>query len=179
MCIRDRALELRLGELDADHGDQPFAHVVAAQVLLQVLEEAERLADEMCIRDRGVTKSRNYLQNQVIALGLAIIMVVLGMSSILLNAAARDVLKFLFVHHTDIKVIDFVLSFAYQSTCFVLLAATTAVSYTHLDVYKRQEVSLAATVIGPAARIASHAIVLAGQHVAAGELVGNFPNDRG
>ena len=76
----------------------------------------------------GVTKSRNYLQNQVIALGLAIIMVVLGMSSILLNAAARDVLKFLFVHHTDIKVIDFVLNFAYQSTCFVLLAATTGVA---------------------------------------------------
>ena len=76
----------------------------------------------------GVTKSRNYLQNQVIAFGLAIIMVVLGMSSILLNAAARDVLKFLFVHHTDIKVIDFVLNFAYQSTCFVLLAATTGVA---------------------------------------------------
>jgi acetyltransferase-like isoleucine patch superfamily enzyme len=40
------------------------------------------------------------------------------------------------------------------------------------------EVTLAPTVIGPAARIASHAIVLAGQHVAAGELVGNFPAER-
>jgi len=40
------------------------------------------------------------------------------------------------------------------------------------------EVNLAATVIGPAARIASHAIVLAGQHVGAGELVGSFPADR-
>ena len=38
----------------------------------------------------GVTKSRNYLHNQVIAFGLAILMVVLGMGSILLNAAARD-----------------------------------------------------------------------------------------
>jgi YihY family inner membrane protein len=76
----------------------------------------------------GVTKSRNYLQNQVIAFGLAIIMVVLGMSSILLNAAARDVLEFLFVHHTNIKFIDFVLNFAYQSTCFVLLASTTGVA---------------------------------------------------
>ena len=40
------------------------------------------------------------------------------------------------------------------------------------------EVTLAPTVIGPAARIASHAIVLAGQHIAAGELVGSFPVDR-
>jgi acetyltransferase-like isoleucine patch superfamily enzyme len=41
------------------------------------------------------------------------------------------------------------------------------------------EVSLVPTVIGPAARIASHAIVLAGQTVSAGELVGSFPADRG
>jgi acetyltransferase-like isoleucine patch superfamily enzyme len=40
------------------------------------------------------------------------------------------------------------------------------------------EVTLAPTVIGPAARIASHAIVLAGQTVSAGELVGSFPSDR-
>jgi acetyltransferase-like isoleucine patch superfamily enzyme len=41
------------------------------------------------------------------------------------------------------------------------------------------EVTLAPTVIGPAARIASHAIVLAGKHIAAGELVGSFPAERG
>jgi acetyltransferase-like isoleucine patch superfamily enzyme len=41
------------------------------------------------------------------------------------------------------------------------------------------EVKLIPTVIGPAARIASHAIVLAGQTVSAGELVGNFPAERG
>jgi len=41
------------------------------------------------------------------------------------------------------------------------------------------EVMLVPTVIGPAARIASHSIVLAGQHVAAGELVGSFPAERG
>ena len=40
------------------------------------------------------------------------------------------------------------------------------------------EVQLMPTVIGPAARIASHAIVLAGHNVAAGELVGSFPADR-
>jgi acetyltransferase-like isoleucine patch superfamily enzyme len=40
------------------------------------------------------------------------------------------------------------------------------------------EVILKPTVIGPAVRIASHAIVLAGQHIPAGQLVGNFPADR-
>jgi acetyltransferase-like isoleucine patch superfamily enzyme len=40
------------------------------------------------------------------------------------------------------------------------------------------QVTLVPTVIGPNARIASHAIVLAGHHVAAGEAVGSFPADR-
>ena len=39
------AFELRLRQLDADHGHQSFAHVVAAQVFLQILEKTERLAD--------------------------------------------------------------------------------------------------------------------------------------
>ena len=43
-------------------------------------------------------------------------------------------------------------------------------------VYER--VRLTRTVIGDRARIASHAIVLAGQHVAEGEAVGTFPEDR-
>jgi YihY family inner membrane protein len=76
----------------------------------------------------GVTKSRNYLHNQVIAFGLAIIMVVLGMSSILLNAAARGVLRFLFDHQTNIKFIDFLLNFTFEGTKFVVLTATTGVA---------------------------------------------------
>jgi acetyltransferase-like isoleucine patch superfamily enzyme len=40
------------------------------------------------------------------------------------------------------------------------------------------EVTLLPTIIGPAARIASHAIVLAGQQVTAGELIGSFPTNR-
>ena len=39
-------------------------------------------------------------------------------------------------------------------------------------------VTLVPTVIGPGARIASHAIVLAGQTVGAGAVVGDFPTDR-
>ena len=76
----------------------------------------------------GVTKSRNYLANQVVAFGLAIIMMALGMGSILLNAAVRGVLKFFFVHQTNIKVIDFVLNFTYQGTSVLLLTATTGVA---------------------------------------------------
>jgi YihY family inner membrane protein len=76
----------------------------------------------------GVTKSRNYLHNQVIAFGLAIIMVALGMGSILLNAAAREVLSLFFDHQTNIKFIDFLLSFTFAGTKFVLLTATTGVA---------------------------------------------------
>ena len=76
----------------------------------------------------GVTKSRNYVHNQAIAFGLAILMLVLGMASILLNAAARDVLTLIFVHSTNIKFIDFVLHITYQGTSFLLLAATTGVA---------------------------------------------------
>jgi YihY family inner membrane protein len=68
----------------------------------------------------GVTKSRNYLHNQVIAFGLAILMVALGMSSIALNAAARDILTAVFFHHTD--------NFVFNSISFLLLAATTGVA---------------------------------------------------
>jgi acetyltransferase-like isoleucine patch superfamily enzyme len=39
-------------------------------------------------------------------------------------------------------------------------------------------VRLTRTVIGDRAKIASHAIVLAGQHVRDGEAVGSFPEDR-
>jgi YihY family inner membrane protein len=76
----------------------------------------------------GVTKSRNYLHNQVIALGLAFIMVMLGMSSILLNAAARSVLTVIFVHQTNIRWFDFVLHITYQGISFLLLTATTGVA---------------------------------------------------
>jgi membrane protein len=76
----------------------------------------------------GVTKSRNYLHNQVIAFGLAIIMVVLGMGSILLNAAARGVLGFIFVHQTNVKFIDVVLRFTYQGASFILMAVTTGIA---------------------------------------------------
>jgi acetyltransferase-like isoleucine patch superfamily enzyme len=50
-------------------------------------------------------------------------------------------------------------------------------SHAH-DPENYDRVRLVPTVIGAGARIGSHAIVLAGQHVAAGEAVGSFPTDR-
>jgi membrane protein/epoxyqueuosine reductase len=52
-------------------------------------------------RSWGVKKSRNYLMNQLVALGLALWMVVLGLASILLNAGQRWLLTKLFIGHTD------------------------------------------------------------------------------
>ena len=51
-------LELRLRKLDADHGHQALAHIVAAQVFLHVFKKAELLADgvdgagERCAKTR-------------------------------------------------------------------------------------------------------------------------------
>lgn len=76
----------------------------------------------------GVTKSRNYLHNQVIAFGLAVLMVALGMGSVLLNTGLRKVLDLILAHQTNINFIDFVLKITNQGISFVLLAATTGVA---------------------------------------------------
>jgi len=68
----------------------------------------------------GVTKSRNYLHNQAIAFGLALLMVVLGMGSIYINASARNALAVIFFQHID--------NFIFKSISFLLLAATTGVA---------------------------------------------------
>ena len=68
----------------------------------------------------GVTKSRNYLFNQLVAFGLAILMVALGMASVALNAAADQALAFAFFQHVD--------NFAYQGISTLILAATTGVA---------------------------------------------------
>jgi YihY family inner membrane protein len=68
----------------------------------------------------GVVKSRNYIFNQVVAFGLALLMLALAMASILLNAGVRDVLTVIFFHHTD--------NFVFHGISFLLLAATTGVA---------------------------------------------------
>jgi membrane protein len=62
----------------------------------------------------GVAKSRNYLMNQAVAFGLALLMVVLGMLSIVVSAFQRTVLTFVFFHHTD--------NFVFRSISYIWLA---------------------------------------------------------
>lgn len=68
----------------------------------------------------GVAKSRNYLHNQVIAFGLAIFMVALGLGSVLLNQGVQWLLTTIFFGHTD--------NFVYNGICFFVLAVTTGVA---------------------------------------------------
>jgi membrane protein len=65
----------------------------------------------------GVTKSRNYLLNQLVAFGLAILMVGLAMASIALSAGQRQVLALLFFHHTD--------NFVYAGISYIWLILCT------------------------------------------------------
>ncbi len=68
----------------------------------------------------GVTKSRNYILNQLVAFGLVILMAALAMVSIVLSAAQRQVLAFLFFHHTD--------NFVYQGISYIWLTLCTGVA---------------------------------------------------
>jgi len=68
----------------------------------------------------GVTKSRNYLMNQTVALGLALLMVGLAMGCILLSAWERQLLTVVSLHHTD--------NFLYQAVNYVWLAFATGVA---------------------------------------------------
>lgn len=65
----------------------------------------------------GVTKSRNYLLNQLVAFGLAILMLALGMASVLLSTWQRQVLGFVFFHHVD--------NFVYEGISYLWLALCT------------------------------------------------------
>jgi membrane protein len=68
----------------------------------------------------GVTKSRNYLKNQAVAFGLAILMVALGMMSVLLSAWQRQLLTFMFFYHTD--------NFLFREISYIWLAFSTGVA---------------------------------------------------
>ena len=68
----------------------------------------------------GVTKSRNYLSNQVVAFGLALLMLVLAMLSILVNAGAQGFLTFVFFHHTD--------NFVFKDLSYLWLSISTGIA---------------------------------------------------
>jgi YihY family inner membrane protein len=106
----------RVATAASKHGVQVFSLImilVACTGIFLPLEVALNQA-------WGVTKSRNYLHNQVIAFGLAILMVLLALASILLNAVEQGLLTFLFFHHTD--------NFVFNGISYVWLAATTGVA---------------------------------------------------
>ena len=68
----------------------------------------------------GVTKSRNYLLNQVVAFGLAILMVFLAMGSVFLSTWQRQLLGFVFFHHTE--------NMIFEGISYVWLAITTGLA---------------------------------------------------
>src|SRR5579871_2351112 len=68
----------------------------------------------------GVAKSRNYLHNQAIAFGLALVMLVLALFSILINEAQQQLLTFLFFHHVD--------NWLYKTVNYLWLAISTGVA---------------------------------------------------
>jgi YihY family inner membrane protein len=68
----------------------------------------------------GVTKSRNYLHNQAVAFGLAGLMVVLALVSILLNAGEQWLLTVVFFHHTD--------NFVFNGISWLWLALSTGIA---------------------------------------------------
>jgi len=72
----------------------------------------------------GVAKSRNYIQNQIIAFGLAIVMVLLGMASIILTTGARMFMAALFLQHTD----EGIPGVIFHWINFVIMAASTGVA---------------------------------------------------
>jgi len=75
----------------------------------------------------GVVKSRNYLSNQVVAFGLAILMVILGVTAIVVNAIATTMLTDVFFSHVDnvfFKTLDWlVLAVSTGVACIVFLFA--------------------------------------------------------
>ena len=68
----------------------------------------------------GVTKSRNYLFNQLVAFGLAVLMLALALASIVLNAGAQKFFTVLFFHHTD--------NFIFRSIGTIWLSVSTGIA---------------------------------------------------
>jgi YihY family inner membrane protein len=68
----------------------------------------------------GVTKSRNYIMNQTLALGLALVMVALAVVSMFLNAGAQLLLAVAFFHNVD--------NFVFKGLSYMWLALSTGVA---------------------------------------------------
>jgi len=105
-----------LADISMRHGVQAFSLVmilIACTGIFLPLEVALNQA-------WGVKKSRNYIMNQIVAFGLAFLMVVLGMGSIFINTVGRQALTIIFFNHTD--------NFVFNGLSFLLLIGTTGVA---------------------------------------------------
>jgi membrane protein len=72
----------------------------------------------------GVSKSRNYLYNQTIAFGLALLMVALGVGSMVVNVNVDKVLAFALVHDSNNWFFR-MLNYSYGALSYVWLALST------------------------------------------------------
>ncbi len=98
----------------------PARHGVQALSLLMILISCTGifLPLEVALNQAwGVAKSRNYLLNQLVAFGLAILMVILALGSVLLSTWQRQLLGLIFFHKTD--------NFVFEGISYLWLAATT------------------------------------------------------
>jgi membrane protein len=68
----------------------------------------------------GVTRSRNYLFNQLVAFGLALLMLALALASILVNSSAQGLLTFIFFHHVD--------NIFYKGVSYMWLSLSTGIA---------------------------------------------------
>ena len=68
----------------------------------------------------GVSKSRNYISNQIVAFGLALFMLLLAVISILLNAGEKGLLTIIFFHHTD--------NFVFNGLSYIWLSVSTGIA---------------------------------------------------
>ena len=75
----------------------------------------------------GVTKSRNYLLNQTIAFGLALLMVGLAVGSMMVNVSVDKALAFVLVHPTD-NFFFKILTHIYGGASYVWLALSTGIA---------------------------------------------------
>jgi membrane protein len=75
----------------------------------------------------GVSKSRNYLLNQTIAFGLALVMVALGVGSMFVNVSVDKVLAVALVHDSSNWFFK-VLNYSYGALSYVWLALSTGIA---------------------------------------------------
>jgi YihY family inner membrane protein len=105
------------------HGAQAFSLVmilIACTGIFLPLEVALNQA-------WGVSKSRNYLFNQTIAVGLALLMVGLGVASMVVNVNVDKVLAFALLHDSDNWFFR-ILNYSYDALTYVWLAVSTGVA---------------------------------------------------